>query len=1571
MEDILRPSETLDPSTSPIESPESKDQTSERRTSLQSAGRSFSLFNSNDENILQLEREQAEYEENRRRNPVLRRKDTIDEILNASSDNLVFALNDSSNSIFNLDSSSAPPPSPIRPQLGNSASASGRRRISTSQARKSILLSSKTPSRDNILLSSPNSKNSLMKSPSLSSPHQISAFKEALKSSGIVPFLPKTKPNLPPPPEEFTSGAFKHFAAVGIPMQTLHETVRTSLLSSEFSGKEVVEGFSFTSFLEANESKILSCVPPEDKKDSILQSLTQFCFPNGITMKGTITRGVIESPVLKDKGRKTDYNPQDVSIWNFVLTNIDGDHFNSCVLVFHQSLDITISKKGKGSEESSEGFEGFQGEWNVSLLVPHAICLVSRWPYFSVLKECMMQIFRQCEEMYIKSGFVNAESLVSTLIQLPVPKWPVEFSWGVNLLKKTVQIPSIPSHNHFPLVDFSLRYLFLTLDVSKVIQLMSAIMLERQILFVSSSYTLLCLSSEAILSLLYPFVWFHVYVPVLPPTLVDYIQAPTPFIMGLHRNLLPNSTELISEVDIVDLDAGIIRWGGQGPPIPFPEKESTKIISAIRPLIHPQIFNLDSEKKKTEGNESTIFQDPFAVDSETQKLIRVVFFEGMVSLLSDYTKFYMYNPPSNMERASSVPNFPISSSKSTPQNPLSPQEWGNSSMGFRSESVGSLVSNDSSTFSPSSPPNAMNGSPAFFRKSEYICSRSEDTRNFLEAFMETQAWILFENDRNPLFDESCLLHSNGNSIGEFLLSRFCNSNKVFLAPKILPSKAQRRDSPLNISALLGKSQPDRLSLSKLGKGFHFYGFDSELCLKNATNMEPLLGEISSFIHGERNRISPEEESKLVEYYYARATLNIKTTRIFAALQDIEHILEISPEFPLEEPLIEYLHNALEELENNPMWLQKTRQALMTVGPGIRRKITDYGNQKPAVLERRNSQWNTHEANAAGEKEDLALELKMAEIVEPGIEQLPSFLQRVAYPNAIGSNNNNNPMITKRKILNKLDGPKLMKEEEFLQYCGENTWPFPKDTITSFFELVAKKTNGKMLLNYQLILQAFREVKQRKPHLLTNVNLYDEDEPILMNTGVTTALHKSAKGISGQLFLTSKRLIYLAKKQGILNESLLMEKLKKERRGGGVFVNARSGNEENEMILPLGEVFSAESHLILQGPPPGIPCVKLVCKKKGNTCANEFVYAFSDVVERDHWYRILNEMSMVFRMSLDLSDTSIINDVMLHILITEIVYIVSKKRVKTFLQHHRSLNWLNIKQTLERNALNVSLNPDSDEKIGGWEYSEKLLMLITQIFFSSLMQNETDKMVELDLRSVESSAEYEQYLVLVRGLRNFDLNSLVDKSQVVSFFVNIYNALVIHAYLTVGFTSNKWEWRYIARCAWYQIGCLPYTLDFIHHGILRANHPNPWINSGESRFLPDDPRFGKLPLPHKPDQRIVFALCTHNETSPYLRVMRPDTIEEILDMATSEYVEGHVRISSSERKITLPKLFKWYKADFSEGSNHVLDFIKPYLSNSLEFRTLMFDNDDQRKRSTLKIIFQYNWFPSPKPFRQFL
>ena len=82
------------------------------------------------------------------------------------------------------------------------------------------------------------------------------------------------------------------------------------------------------------------------------------------------------------------------------------------------------------------------------------------------------------------------------------------------------------------------------------------VLLEHQVLVYSSEFDKLMLVCESITTLMYPFKWPHVYVPILPPSLENFLDAPVPYIMGLLRPTTDLELYKHGSVGILDIDHG-------------------------------------------------------------------------------------------------------------------------------------------------------------------------------------------------------------------------------------------------------------------------------------------------------------------------------------------------------------------------------------------------------------------------------------------------------------------------------------------------------------------------------------------------------------------------------------------------------------------------------------------------------------------------------------------------------------------------------------------------------------------------------------------------------------------------------------------------------------------------------------------------------------------------------------------------------------------------------------------------------------------------------------------------------
>ncbi|XP_038838880.1 DENN domain-containing protein 1B-like, partial [Salvelinus namaycush] len=61
-------------------------------------------------------------------------------------------------------------------------------------------------------------------------------------------------------------------------------------------------------------------------------------------------------------------------------------------------------------------------------------------------------------------------------------------------------------------------------------------------------------------AMLYPMYWQHIYIPVLPPHLLDYCCAPMPYLVGVHLSLLERvRSRSLEDVVILNVDTNTLE----------------------------------------------------------------------------------------------------------------------------------------------------------------------------------------------------------------------------------------------------------------------------------------------------------------------------------------------------------------------------------------------------------------------------------------------------------------------------------------------------------------------------------------------------------------------------------------------------------------------------------------------------------------------------------------------------------------------------------------------------------------------------------------------------------------------------------------------------------------------------------------------------------------------------------------------------------------------------------------------------------------------------------------------------
>lgn len=132
-----------------------------------------------------------------------------------------------------------------------------------------------------------------------------------------------------------------------------------------------------------------------------------------------------------------------------------------------------------------------------------------------------------------------------------------------------------------PHFDYPIRLMFSWLGVDIVVQLFTCLLLENQVLLRSTDCHRLMVVAEAVTSLLFPFTWPHVYVPILPAALHHFLDAPVPFLMGLYAS--SENIKVASEASLcfVDIDKCKVQLPEELPAFPHLEEFTAEIWSSL------------------------------------------------------------------------------------------------------------------------------------------------------------------------------------------------------------------------------------------------------------------------------------------------------------------------------------------------------------------------------------------------------------------------------------------------------------------------------------------------------------------------------------------------------------------------------------------------------------------------------------------------------------------------------------------------------------------------------------------------------------------------------------------------------------------------------------------------------------------------------------------------------------------------------------------------------------------------------------------------------------------------------
>ncbi|XP_068592185.1 DENN domain-containing protein 3-like isoform X3 [Cebidichthys violaceus] len=261
-------------------------------------------------------------------------------------------------------------------------------------------------------------------------------------------------------------------------------------------------------------------------KDIDLMALPQLCFPGGLQVTN---------------------EEKDEQFHFLVFTDVFGNKTHGVVMQCYRPILVegtSVFKNGAGSFKFSKLFSAY------------GFCVISKYPYFTALKDCLSCLLIQLRTCRLSDMEERVKEFAAKLALVPIPP-PGQLHLMFTLCPLTIVLPSREDEDH-PVIDLDLHLPFFCFRPQQLLQGLSCLLQEQRVVLFSADWARLTLVAESFLLFLQPLSWQQPYVPVLARGMLDFLMAPTAFLMGCH---LSHFEEVATETDdlvLINIDNGSV-----------------------------------------------------------------------------------------------------------------------------------------------------------------------------------------------------------------------------------------------------------------------------------------------------------------------------------------------------------------------------------------------------------------------------------------------------------------------------------------------------------------------------------------------------------------------------------------------------------------------------------------------------------------------------------------------------------------------------------------------------------------------------------------------------------------------------------------------------------------------------------------------------------------------------------------------------------------------------------------------------------------------------------------------------
>ncbi|XP_059623749.1 uncharacterized protein LOC132266786 isoform X2 [Cornus florida] len=169
----------------------------------------------------------------------------------------------------------------------------------------------------------------------------------------------------------------------------------------------------------------------------------------------------------------------------------------------------------------------------------------------------------------------------------------------------------------------------------------------------------------------------------------------------------------------------------------------------------------------------------------------------------------------------------------------------------------------------------------------------------------------------------------------------------------------------------------------------------------------------------------------------------------------------------------------------------------------------------------------------------------------------------------------------------------------------------------------------------------------------------------------------------------------------------------------------------------------------------------------------------------------------------------------------------------------------------------------------------------------------------------------------------------------AFWINVHNALVMHAFLAYGIPQNNVKRVFLLLKAAYDVGGHIISANMIRSSVLgcRISHLGKWLRlllSSKTKLKTGDEQQAYA-IDHQ-EPLLYFALCSGSHSDPAVRVYTPKRVFQELEAAKEEYIRATFGIRNNQ-KILLPKIVESFAKDSDLCPTGLMEMIEQCLPES--------------------------------------